>query len=92
MPIYIKGIKDKDVNALIKEEYKINNKAILIDNTMYNGYKNIGNTYIFLLGGDKKIKSYENYEFSFKIVEVSLNDMANLKNDLTIAEILGGKK
>lgn len=92
MPIYIKGLKEKDISALIKEEYKINNKAILLENSLYNGYKNIDGTYIFLLGGEKKIKSYENYDFIFKIVEVELKDMVNIKNNMTIAEILGGKK
>jgi len=92
MPIYIKGLKEKDINSLIKEEYKINNSAILIDNNVYEGYKNVDKSYIFLLGGEKKIKSYESYDFSFKIVEIELKDMLNLKTGLTISDILGGKK
>ena len=56
MPIYIKGLKEKDVDGLIKEEYMINNKAVLIDNTIYEGYKNIDKSFIFLLGGNRKIK------------------------------------
>ena len=92
MPIYIKGLKEKDVDGLIKEEYMINNKAVLIDNTIYEGYKNIDKSFIFLLGGNRKIKSYEAYDFNFKIVEIELKDMLNLQTSLTISDILGGKK
>lgn len=92
IPIYIKGLDEKDIDSLIKEELKINNKALLLDNKNYVGYKNTGSSYIFLLGGNKVIKSYESYDFTFKIVDTDINQMLNLKTGLTINDILGGKK
>ena len=92
LPIYIKGMKDSDVKALVKEEYKINNKTIFIENGLYEGYKNLGDSYIFLIGGSNKLKSYEDYEFNVVVKEIKLEDMINLKNNTVLTEILGGKK
>ena len=92
IPIYIKGIKDDDVKALVKEEYKINNKIVFIENNLYEGYKNLGSSYIFLIGGSSKIKSYEDYEFNVVVTDVELKNMINLKDNIVLTEILGGKK
>ena len=92
IPIYIKGIKDDDVKALVKEEYKINNKIVFIENNLYEGYKNLGSSYIFLIGGSSKIKSYEDYEFNVVVTDIELKNMINLKDNIVLTEILGGKK
>lgn len=92
IPIYIKGIKDDDVKALVKEEYKINNKIVFIENNLYEGYKNLGSSYIFLIGGSSKIKSYEDYEFNVVVADIELKNMINLKDNIVLTEILGGKK
>ena len=92
VPIYIKGIRDEDVKALVKEEYKINNKIVFIENGLYEGYKNLGNSYIFLIGGSNKIKSYEDYEFNVVVTDIKLENMINLKDNIVLTEILGGKK
>ena len=92
IPIYIKGIKDDDVKALVKEEYKINNKIVFIENNLYERYKKLGNSYIFLIGGSSKIKSYEDYEFNVVVTDIELKNMINLKDNIVLTEILGGKK
>ena len=92
IPIYIKGIKDDDVKALVKEEYKINNKIVFIENNLYEGYKNLGSSYIFLIGGSSKIKSYEDYEFNVVVTDIELKNMINLRDNIVLTEILGGKK
>lgn len=92
VPIYIKGMKDEDVKALVKEEYKINNNITFIENGLYEGYKNLGNSYIFLIGGSSKIKSYEDYEFNVIVKDIELGNMINLEDNIVLTEILGGKK
>lgn len=92
LPIYIKGIQDTDVKALVKEEYKINNQIIFIENKLYEGYKNSGSSYIFLVGGSNKIKSYEDYEFKVVVTDIELENMINLKDNVVLTEILGGKE
>lgn len=92
LPILIKNLKEKDIESLIKEEYRISNRAVFIENEVYEGYKALDNSFIFFIGGNRKIKSYEKYEFSFKIVEIKLEDMLSIKNQWTISDVLGGKK
>lgn len=92
IPIYIKNINDEDVKALIKEEVTINNKLIFIENSLYEGYKNLGTSYLFFKGGANKIKSYEDYEFIVTVKDIQLENMINLKDNTVLSEILGGKK
>lgn len=92
LPIYIRGLKERDIESLIKEEYRINNKAIFLENQVYEGYKALDKSFIFLLGGNKKIKSYESYSFAFKVIEIELKDMLTIKSGLLISDLLGGKK
>lgn len=92
LPIYIKGLKESDIESLIKEEYRINNRAIFLENKVYDGYKALDKSFIFLIGGNRKIKSYESYNFTFKIVEIKLEDMLTIKSGLLISDLLGGKK
>ncbi len=92
LPIYIKDLKERDIESLIKEEYRINNTAIFLENQVYNGYKALDKSFIFLLGGNKKIKSYEGYDFTFEIIQIEIEDMLSIKSGLLISDLLGGKK
>lgn len=92
IPIYIKDINDEDVKALIKEEISINNKLVFVENALYEGYKNLGSSYLFFKDGENKIKSYEDYEFIVTVKDIQLENMINLKDNTVLSEILGGKK
>ena len=52
----------------------------------------MGSSYIFLIGGSSKIKSYEDYEFNVVVTDIELKNMINLKDNIVLTEILGGKK
>jgi hypothetical protein len=92
IPIYLKNLEETDIEALLKEEYKINGKAIIIENNKYFGYKKLNNGYLFFTGGNKELRSYEKYGFNIIIKDIELEDMINLENSLMINDILGGTK
>lgn len=89
IPLYIKNIKEKDIDNLIKGLDSIDNKVIILENSIYHGYTH-KNNFIFFTGGEKLIKKYDKYDIEVEIKELKLKELLKVDEKLLISDFTGG--
>lgn len=90
-PVVIKNMKRDDIEKTIGENITFKNRAVIIVNEHYNGYKVSKGEIIVYNGGKKEVKGVDGYNVDIKIIDSNFEELVNVNTDNTIASIFGGK-
>lgn len=89
--LYIKNLKDNDIQNLIENKSFIDNSILVIENNKYKGYVHDGK-YIFFLGGNKEKREYSAYEISLQVEDIELRDLIYIDEEVVISDFTGRMK
>lgn len=91
IPLYVKNIKEDDVQKIIRNDIFIDNTLLVIENSNYKGYVH-GDKYIFFVGGGTEKKEYSAYGITIRLDSIELSELIFIDEEMVISDFTGRMK
>ena len=91
IPLYLKNVKEDDIEKIISNDIFIDNSLLVIENLEYRGYVH-GDKYIFFVGGNTERREYSAYGINIRLDSIELSELIFIDEEMVISDFTGRMK